>query len=174
MSTPAHPIEFALNWAHISEPANLVIAGGGFVPEYGLTTAIYLSLFLDRRAEESDALPEGEYAFGTSNPRGWWGNELLAAVGDASAGADPNTEYGSRLWLYTRSKLTSRVLLEMRTACEEALDWLLVHGIAKEVAVSVLAAGIGCASIRVTVTRNVETPVQYTFVWDAMEGLRRG
>lgn len=173
MSSTAQPIEFALSWEHISEPANLIIAGGGFVAEYGLVTAIYLSLFLDRRAEESDELPEGESEFGVANRRGWWGNELLTSA-EAASGTDPHAEYGSRLWLYKRAKLTSRVLLELRTACEEALDWLLVHGIAKEVAVSVLAIGLGCASITVTVYRNVDTPVEYTFVWDAMEGLRRG
>lgn len=158
-------MDFALNWDGLESSADLIVSGGGFVGEAGLYTALALSLFLDRRADDDDELPTGSTAFGEADRRGWWGNDVLADEGD---------EYGSRLWLYRRSSLTEGVLEDLQRACEEALEWFVDSGIAASVDVVVSVGAPGRADIRITITRQSDLPIQYTFVWDALEGLRSG
>ncbi len=175
MTTTPAVIEFALTWSSLCldttgeavlVPADLCIQGGGYVSDPGLDTAVFLSLFLDRRADENtDELPDGDSTFGVANYRGWWGNELLAELGD---------EYGSRLWLYTRSKLTQSTLENIQRAVEESLAWLVDSQIAESVEVSVAVTVKGRADISIVIQRNKNVPVKYSFVWDSMEGLSFG
>ena len=66
-------------------PAPLDVAGpdcgmeaGDLVAEGSLRTAVILSLFLDRRAEDDDILPNG-----SDDRRGWWADTVA-----------PMTDYG--------------------------------------------------------------------------------
>lgn len=168
--------EFAISWSSMCDeqagvsilvPADICIQGGGFLSDPGLETAIFLSMFLDRRADEGDEelIGGGEFVFGETNLRGWWGNELLAAEGD---------EYGSRLWLFRRSTLTSNTLEAMQRAVEECLQWLLDSSIARAVDVELSIAVKDRVDIGIVISRNANTPVKFSFVWDALGGLRRG
>ena len=65
---------------------------GDILTEDAFDTAIIVSIFSDRRADESEALiPEMR--------RGWIGNE-----------STPGIEIGSKLWLYEQARLTRTIL----------------------------------------------------------------
>jgi phage gp46-like protein len=70
-------------------------------------TAIYVSLFSDRRANESEVLE-------SHRRRGWIGNEYT-----------PGFEGGSKLWLFEQSRLTRTVVNEVEDAAREALQWFV-------------------------------------------------
>lgn len=173
--------EFALSWSQSCGakrsnnlalvPADLCVGGGGFIAERGLDTAIFMSLFLDARADDDNTEhPTGVKVFGKADNRGWWGVELLRVAGLLGAGE----EYGSRLWQFRRAKLTPRTLENMTRACDEALAWLVSSEIATKVDVLMSVTVAGRADILIIVHRNQDVPVQFSFVWDSMEGLSRG
>ena len=75
-------------------PAPLDVAGpdcgmeaGDLVAEGSLRTAVILSLFLDRRAEDDDILPNG-----SDDRRGWWADTVAPmtdyGIGGGSASGD--------------------------------------------------------------------------------------
>lgn len=98
---------------------------GNIVSNDLLDTAVAISLFTRRRAEQDDVLPEPN-----SDREGWWADGL--------GPNDPDGDkIGSRLWLLNRSKASQRVLNLAKTYAEEALAWLVEDGIASEVTVSV-------------------------------------
>ena len=101
--------------------ADLGLTGGDLVAEEGLKTAVLLSLFTDRRAEEDDELPAEE-----SDRRGWWGDLVPPA---------PRDRIGSKLWLLTREKLTRDVQNRAREYAREALQWLIDDRVAQSVSV---------------------------------------
>lgn len=85
-----------------------------------LRRAVYNSLFSWARASESDDLP------GDSR-QGWWGDTYADEQGD---------QFGSKLWLLARSKLTNGVLLSAKEYAGQALFWMIEDGIAKSVSVT--------------------------------------
>lgn len=87
-----------------------------------LETAVIISLFTDRLANEDDVLPSGD------DPRGW--------VGDL----DQPVKIGSRLWLLERSKLTLQTGAIAKSMAAEALQWMIDDGIVSkfEIATEVL------------------------------------
>lgn len=87
----------------------------------GLETAVVISLFTDRRAENDDTLPDW-----SGDRRGWW--------------ADAYSEYendriGSRLWQLAREKTLPAVLERAKEYAREALAWMIEDGLAAEVMV---------------------------------------
>jgi phage gp46-like protein len=101
---------------------DLDLGDGGDTVDVGLRTAVIISLFSDRRAEADDVLPDG----GTDR-RGWWG-DLEPAV--------ENDLIGSRLWLLSREKQLSSVLLRAETYARQALAWLVEDGVCRAVTVT--------------------------------------
>ena len=53
--------------------ADCVATAGDVLGDDSLRTAVILSLFCHRRAEDEDVIPDG-----TSNKRGWWADTYLA------------------------------------------------------------------------------------------------
>lgn len=101
------------------EPPSFDIAldGGDVARDDGLRTAVLLSLFLDRRADDDDIV-EGD------DRRGSWMDQYLSHAGD---------RLGSRLWLLQREKETDATLARARAYAKEALAWLVDDGIARAV-----------------------------------------
>lgn len=83
----------------------------GSVTDDSLTTDVTISLFTDRRALDSDTLPDG-----SDDRRGWWGDSYR------------DRPIGSRLWLLSREKATPDTLERARGYAEEALEWLKTAG----------------------------------------------
>jgi phage gp46-like protein len=98
------------------------------IREEGLESAVFISLYCDRRAKDDDNLVNDEQY------RGWWGDQL----------EENNDEIGSRLWLLKRAKTTQENIELARQAIIESLQWMLDDSVA--------------ASIEVEVERNQEEP----------------
>lgn len=97
------------------------VSNGDFDVDNGLMTAVLVSLFTDRRANDDDVIPDG-----TNDRRGSWQDQYLEVDGDLM---------GSRLWLLDREKELTDVLQRAQTYAEEALAWLMEDGIVRSVSV---------------------------------------
>ena len=83
-------------------------------------TSINITLFTDRRADESEQ-PNAEYR------RGWWGN-LFSSVEDF--------EIGSKLWLLDQERATDNTLYNGVSHLQNAFQWYVDDGHLQEVQVS--------------------------------------
>lgn len=138
---------------------DLSLSGADLAIEDGLQTAVIISLFTDRRAEDGDELPDG-----TTDRRGWWG--------DAYAQVD-NDRIGSKLWLLSRSKQTAETARLAQTYASEALQWLIDDGIADRVDVTTEWVSKGILGLKVVIYRPDLPPLEFTFnnLWEAMNVL---
>src|SRR5437868_6146739 len=94
-------------WDAANSRGDWAMAGPLLASGDDLQTAILISLFTDRIADPSDVIPDG-----TSDPRGWWGDEGQAE------------NIGSRLWLLSRKKQTQETLQRAYDYIVEALQWM--------------------------------------------------
>lgn len=136
--------------------ADFGIEENDYVLDEGLESAVFLSLFTDRRAEAGDVLPEGE-----TDRRGWWG--------------DTNDDkIGSRLWLLSRSKQTTDTLTRAQEYATEALQWMLDDRVSDQIDVTTEYVRPGMMGIAVTISRPKLDPVQYryNYTWAAQEARR--
>lgn len=145
--------DIALQWSLDAGGADLLIENDDLASDEGLRTAVLLSLFTDRRANDDDVLP-GE----DDDRRGWWADEFLQVEGD---------RMGSRLWLLDRSKRTADVVPRAEQFAREALAWLLEDRVAAAVDVTATADGI-VLRLDVTITRPTGDAVSFQFshAWD--------
>ncbi len=124
----------------------------------GLSTALMLSLFTDRRAGNDDVLPAG-----ADDRRGVWMDGYVEVPGDLM---------GSRLWLLQRAKLLPETVIRVREYCEEALDWMVRDGVAKSVLVTAWierSAPIGVIGAQVDIAKPDGTTTRFKFekLWSA-------
>lgn len=119
----------------------------------GLQTAVIVSLFTDRRANDDDALPGND-----TDKRGWWA--------DAWPEIDRD-RIGSRLWLLWREKQTPATASRAREYAQEALEWLTEDGIASSVTVSAEWLRMGWLELVIVIQRPSGDAVEYRFsyVW---------
>ncbi|WP_431282728.1 phage GP46 family protein [Humitalea sp. 24SJ18S-53] len=108
----------AMAWDNNTQAGALVWQPGGLATDAGLGTAIYISLFTDRRATV-DEMPEGDR-------RGW--------VGDVLAMDDDRI--GSRLWLLKREIASEDVRQRAEDYAAEALAWIVEGNLAAAVEVA--------------------------------------
>lgn len=144
--------DFALEWANGS--ADLVKVNDDLKSDEGLLTAVILSLFCDRKAEDDDDLPSED-----GNRRGWWGDEFAEKQGD---------RIGSRRWLLSRSKRIEDTLLDAKEFDEEALAWFIEDHVASRVDVETLFQN-GMLVELVTIWRpGKKDPTRFRFahVWE--------
>lgn len=104
--------DLALVWSNATGDADLAMIDDDLASDRGLVTAVLLSLFTDRRAENDDVPPSGA----ASDRRGWWADQFAVIEGD---------RYGSRLWLLDRATLTNETLLQAKAYATEALQWMI-------------------------------------------------
>lgn len=141
------PGTFNFDWALApSMVAGLYL---GLEEDTGLETAVMLSLFTDRRAEDGDALPGS-----ADDKRGWWGDSYAKVAGD---------KFGSRLWLLSREKQTPMVLVRAKRYAEEALAWLIEDGIARAVNVSAEIVQQSVLGLGIEIIRSAAPPQKYRF-----------
>lgn len=141
--------------------ADLVIVQNDLATDGGLQTAVLLSLFSDRRAAETDVLPDGQ-----TDRRGWWGDVLSEIDQD---------RIGSKLWLLGREKELPAVLLRAETYAREALQWLLDDRVAEAITVTASMGRPvrpGWLILEVSIRRPAQTPVTFRFAhaWTAQAG----
>lgn len=130
--------------------------------DHDLKTAVLVSLFTDRRAEDDDVLPEEG-----ASKRGWWA-DVFGVVGDGR-------RIGSRLWLLQREKQLNEVVNRAREYCKEALQWLVDDGVASDVIIDAEVVADGVLGIRVAIHRDKSTPNKFRFdyAWTGMESVRQ-
>lgn len=131
---------------------DLVVADGDLALDKGLNTAVLISLFTDRRAEEGDDLPDPQ-----GDRRGWWGDGL-------NGGHDL---IGSRLWLLTRRKVTPETRRLYEEYTREALAWLVDDGVAASLDVSAAWVAADRLEVSVAITRPDGRRHKYAYAWDA-------
>lgn len=128
--------------------ADYTLATLGLTEDDGLETAVILSLFTDRMAEEDDELPAGD------DRRGWWADAYPAVDGD---------RIGSRLWLLAREKQLPQTLARAREYAIESLQWLVDDGIASRIEVTAEVVRMGVLGIEVEIHRINESVARYRF-----------
>jgi phage gp46-like protein len=131
------------------EGADYVQDALGLAEDSGLETALIISLFTDRRAEDDDTIPDG-----SQEKRGWWGDDFNEQRGD---------RIGSRLWLLSREKQLSGVLGAARQYAEEALRWLIDDSVAELIEVEASIPRDGILGLAVSVSRPHHPVAQYRF-----------
>jgi phage gp46-like protein len=136
--------------------ADLSVESLDLVKDDGLKTAVILSLFIDRRAEDDDELPDN-----TGDRRGWWADAYPDVVGD---------QYGSRLWLLSREKQVPSVLARAKEYAEEALSWMVEDGIAESVLVTAEWVRRGMLGLLVQITKPDAAALEHRFeiLWEAL------
>lgn len=140
--------------ASILDDARLAINDGLFsgasdlVAGNDLGTAVLISLFTDAQAGDDDVIPDG-----SGDPRGWWGDQ------------DEDVAIGSKLWLLSRSKQTATVLALAQHYIAEALQWLIMDGIAAAVDVTTEWTKPGFLGARVVIHRASGTVAAVQFDW---------
>jgi phage gp46-like protein len=156
--------DIGLFWDATSQAADLAVAANDLAADDGLETAVMLSLFTDRRAEDGDVLPAGE-----TDRRGWWGDSVPEVAGD---------RIGSRLWMLAREKDTAAVLERAKEYAEEALAWMLEDRVAERVTVAAerleVSAGRSMMLLTVSITRPAAgaTSYRYAYNWAAQAARR--
>jgi len=118
------PDDFKMVWDTDLMEGDLEVINGDFTHDAGLETAVLMSLFTDRRAEDDDELLDEE----ARDKRGWWGDLVSPEVeGD---------QIGSRLWLLSRAKTTEKALVRAKDYVKEALQWMVEDKVASSITVT--------------------------------------
>lgn len=133
---------------------------GDLISDGGLETAVLISLFTDRRVNDSE-LPEWE-----EDKRGWFGDTLSDIEGD---------QYGSKLWTLDRAPLNSTTRTLAEAYARDALSWLLEDGVASDLSVEAYIVNRDRIDLDIAITKPTEkNAVFYRFQlnWDGQ--LKRG
>ena len=117
-----------------------------------LETAVLISLFTDRVAQQGDIIPDN-----TNNPRGWWADNKTDGT---------TAPIGSRLWLLSRSiSPTQQVLNQAISYAQQALQWLITDGVAAQVNVTAAWNKPNFLAMQVTIIRNNGKQVSLNYSW---------
>ncbi len=146
--------DIALIWDVQAGAADFAIEANDLATDDGLETAVMLSLFTDRRAEDGDVLPDGE-----TDRRGWWADT-----------EDDKT--GSRLWLLDRSKETQATIDRAVEYTREALQWMIDDKVTDRIEVSAEWIRPEVLGLAVSIFRPKADAVtfQFNYTWDAQDG----
>jgi phage gp46-like protein len=125
------------------------VANGGLQGGDDLLSAVFICLFSDKRARDSDVID--------GDDRRCWAL---------------NSELGSHLWLLSREKKTQDTLNRAREYARHALQWLLDDGIAVTVTVTTewqpnTVSGI--MRLGVEIVKPDGLLARYQFAWDQLE-----
>lgn len=128
------------------------VANGQLIPDDGLSTLVTLLLFTDARATDTDELPNG-----TPDRKGWPGSTYAGF------------EWGSRLWLLEREKITPSVLHKIKNYSVEALKPLIDRRLAKDVQITVQRSGGTLVTMHIVITKPNNEQISYstTLRWQA-------
>lgn len=131
---------------------DIAIENGDFKNEGGFDTAIWVSLFTDARASESQVLlPE--------NRRGWLGN-LVSDVEER--------QLGGFQWLSEQRRLTQDSLNESVDRARKSLNWFVEDNIAQRIEVTgEIVPRSGIALSIIITAKDGSTSSHYVPLWEA-------
>jgi phage gp46-like protein len=146
--------DVALIWKEMG--ADLSLENLALVRDDTLKTAVILSLFIDRRAEDGDELPGS-----TTDRRGWWADTYADVLDD---------RIGSRLWLLSREKQLPKVLVKAKEYAGEALAWMVEDGVVESVEVTAEWVRRGLLGLRIRLYKPNAPAIDYNFayLWEAL------
>lgn len=149
--------DLALVWDTASGSADIVMIDDDLASDRGLETAVILSLFTDRRAEDDDVPPSGD----ERDRRGSWMDEFAAVEGD---------RMGSRMWLLDRSKRTNETARKCEEYVREATAWMIEDSVVESIGVETELTATALL-YAVTLHRPGRSPLSLRFAhaWDGME-----
>ena len=137
-------------WVAITGRGDWTISNGALASSDDLETAVLISLFSDRQANDDDVIPDG-----SADRRGWWGD------------LDQDKPLGSRLWLLSRSTLSDEVAKLAVIYAKEALQWLIDDLVADSVTVTATPDGVKTLLVSVTINRKSGAQsYQYGWAWN--------
>lgn len=137
-------------WVPAQGGADWSLAGTQLHSGDDLRSAVLISLFTDRTANQDDVIPDG-----TGDPRGWWGD------------VDQTHPIGSRLWLLNRAKQTTETLNSARDYIAEALQWLIDDGVIGRFDIFVEWTSPGLLGARLVAHRpnGTQSAMQFSWTW---------
>ncbi len=149
--------DLALTWSNTTGDADLSLIDSDLASDRGLMTAVALSLFSDRRANDDDVPPSGD----PRDRRGWWADQFSEVEGD---------KIGSLLWLLDRSKRTNETVLRAKQYASEALAWMIDDRVVASVDVTVEVVG-GALLFAIGLQRPGRDPVTFRFAhtWNHLQ-----
>jgi phage gp46-like protein len=130
-------MDLALTYDPTTQVFDLSQEGSDLATDDTLASAVLMSLFCDRLAEDYE-VGSGE------DRRGWWADTF----------ADVPHKTGSRLWLLERNKQLPSIVQRAKLYCEEALAWLVEDKLCTAVVVTAFAAAPGYLSAIVKLELN--------------------
>lgn len=104
---------------------DVILGNGDLERDEGLESAVLISLYTDRRAEDSDP-------YDNKDKRGWWADQIAEIEGDL---------IGSRLYLLERAKATQQNALLMKVYVFEALEWMIDDKVVAKIEVDTFMFG---------------------------------
>ena len=125
------------------------IGAFGLARDLGFESAVYMSLFLDARAEPGDELDDPD------DVRGYWGETYGFPI-------------GSRLWLLRRRKRTQETLNLIESFSLEALQWMIDDDIARLITAVPEINGVARVDLLVQITK--ADGEKWEKRWDAVVG----
>ena len=135
---------------------DLALDGLDLLRDDGLETAVFLSLFTNRRADPDQLPPE----YRDGNLQGYWGDIAPPVEGD---------KFGSHLWLLEREKQTASTLARAKQYATDALRWMVDDKISDRIDVATEYPLRGVIAIGVDIYRPRRDPSKYRyhFEWAA-------
>lgn len=143
-------------WNPEAMEGDWLLAGTGLDTTRELVTAVAVSLFTHRTAENDDPLPHW-----ASDRRGWWADVDAGEIYGA-------TPIGSRLWLLSREKQLPETRLRAEEYIREALDWMSNIGLCDRVDVACDWFAPERLGAEITIIRGPQESIAVRFdsLWD--------
>lgn len=131
--------------------SDINVLGTDLERDPGIETAILISLFTDKRAEDQDTLPDN-----SGDKRGWWADS-------------DNRRIGSKLWLLNRSSLTPDVPALVEQYIKDSLQWMIEDRVAKDFVIDVTRLDMHTLSINIGFVQpnGQENFFKYSYNWNA-------
>lgn len=133
--------DISINWSPALSRGDWTLLGAQLQGGTDLVSAILISLFTDRVAGPDDVIPDG-----TTDPRGWWGDDAAYPI-------------GSRLWLLSRAKQTDDTLALAQGYIAEALQWLIDDGVVARFGITVEWSSPGRLGARIVAYESSGTAI---------------
>lgn len=145
-------------WDPVAMSGDWLAKGNTLDTSGELATALAVSLFSDRLAEDDDRLPNW-----SSDRRGWWGDHEAELI-------HSGTPIGSRLWLISREKQTNETRLAAEAYIREAVSWMLTARLATEIDIAVDWFAPERLGAEITIHRGPEKSIAVRFesLWDQL------
>jgi phage gp46-like protein len=122
----------------------------------GFESAVIISLFTDARPIDNAV----NFPSGTSDLRGWWGDNFLELSEDRT---------GGEIWLYLRGKNVIENIKNIEAAANNSLLWMIEDGAATRAEVTAQIENIFDLCFRIEIEKpdgNIEN-FKYFFNWQA-------